>query len=77
MRFGNGGQVVSWCGFAPFVFQSAGVTKIGGITKRGSRWLRRVLVEVAYVAVRMDCRFKDMFWRIAYRKGGVLKQVKE
>jgi len=67
-RFGNGGQVASWCGFAPSVSQSAGVTKIGGITKRGSRWLRRVMVEVAHVAVWMDCRFKDMFWRIASRK---------
>jgi transposase len=67
-RFSNGGQVASWCGFAPFVSQSAGVTKIGGITKRGSRWLRRVMVEVAHVAVRMDCRFKDMFWRIASKR---------
>jgi len=67
-RFGNGGQVASWCGFAPFVSQSAGMTKIGGITKRGSRWLRRVMVEVAHVAVRMDCRFKDMFWRIVSKK---------
>jgi len=67
-RFSNGKQVASWCGFAPFVSQSAGVTKIGGITKRGSRWLRRVMVEVAHVAVRMDCRFKDMFWRITARK---------
>jgi transposase len=67
-RFGNGGQVASWCGFAPSVSQSAGTTKIGGITKRGSRWLRRVMVEVAHVAVRMDCRFKDMFWRITSKK---------
>jgi transposase len=67
-RFSNGKQVVSWCGFAPFVSQSARVTKIGGITKRGSRWLRRVMVEVAHVAVWMDCRFKDMFWRITARK---------
>jgi transposase len=67
-RFHNGRQVASWCGFAPFVSQSAGVTKIGGITKRGSRWLRRVMVEVAHVAVRMDCRFRDMFWRITSRK---------
>jgi len=66
-RFSNGKAVVSWCGLAPFVSQSAGTTKIGGITKRGSRWLRRVLVEVAHVAVRMDCRFKDMFWRIVNR----------
>ena len=68
-RFSNGKQVASWCGFAPSVSQSAGVTKIGGITKRGSRWLRRVMVEVAHVAVRMDCRFKDMFWRIASKSG--------
>jgi hypothetical protein len=27
------------------------------------------LVEVAYVAVRMDCWFKAMFWRIASRRG--------
>ncbi|MCL2643759.1 MAG: IS110 family transposase [Candidatus Bathyarchaeota archaeon] len=67
-RFGNGRQVASWCGFAPFVSQSAGVTRLGSITKRGSRWLRRVMVEVAHVAVRMDCRFKDMFWRIASKR---------
>jgi hypothetical protein len=67
-RFGNGRQVASWCGFAPSVSQSAGVTRIGGITKRGSRWLRRIMVEVAHVAVRMDCRFKDMFWRVASKK---------
>jgi transposase len=67
-RFHNGRQVASWCGFAPFVSQSAGVTKIGGITKQGSHWLRRVMVEVAHVAVRMDCRFKGMFWRISDRK---------
>ena len=67
-RFSSGGQVACWCGFAPFVSQSAGMTKIGGITKRGSRWLRRVMVEVAHVAVRMPGRFKDMFWRIASKK---------
>jgi transposase len=66
-RFSNGKQVASWCGLAPSVSQSAGSTKIGSITKRGSRWLRRVLVEVAHVAVRMDCRFRDMFWRIVNR----------
>jgi hypothetical protein len=27
-----------------------------------------VLIEVAHVAVRMDCRFKDMFWRITSRR---------
>jgi transposase len=74
-RFGNGRQVASWCGFAPSVSQSAGTTKIGSITKRGSRWLRRVMVEVAHVAVRMDCRFKDMFLRVAAKKGSKVAYV--
>jgi transposase len=74
-RFGNGGQGASWCGFVPSVFQSVGVTKIGGITRRGSCWLCRVVVEVAYVAVRMDCRFKAMFWRITSRRGGKVAYV--
>jgi transposase len=71
-RFSNGKQVSAWSGFAPSVCQSAGVTRFGGITKQGSRWLRRVMVECAHVAVRMDCRFKGMFWRIVAKKG---KQV--
>ncbi|MCL2868982.1 MAG: IS110 family transposase [Candidatus Bathyarchaeota archaeon] len=74
-RFSSGGQVASWCGLAPFVSQSAGSTKIGSITKRGSRWLRRVMVEVAHVAVRMSCRFRDMFWRIASRRGKAVAYV--
>jgi len=68
-RFSNGKQVAAWSGFAPSVCQSAGVTRFGGITKQGSRWLRRIMVEVAHVAVRMDCRFRRMFWRIVARKG--------
>ncbi|MDR2700321.1 MAG: transposase, partial [Nitrososphaerota archaeon] len=68
-RFSNGKQVAAWSGFAPSVYQSAGVTRFGGITKQGSRWLRRVMVEVAHVAVRVDCRFKRIFWRIVAKKG--------
>jgi transposase len=68
-RFNNDKQVAAWSGFAPSVCQSAGVTRFGGITKQGSRWLRRIMVEVAHVAVRMDCRFKRMFWRITVNKG--------
>ena len=68
-RFSNGKQVAAWSGFAPSVCQSAGVTRFGGITKQGSRWLRRIMVEVAHVAVRMNCRFKRMFWRIVAKKG--------
>jgi transposase len=48
-RFSNGGQVASWCGFARFVSQSVGTTKIGALL-RGVRvgcvglWLRWLML---------------------------------
>ena len=68
-RFGNEKAVASFGGLAPCVYQSAGVTTLGHITKKGSKMLRWVMVETAHGAVRMDCRFKDMFLRIAAKKG--------
>jgi len=68
-RFGNEKAVASFGGLAPCVYQSAGVTTLGHITKKGSKMLRWVMVEVAHGAVRMDCRFKDMFLCIAAKKG--------
>jgi len=52
-QFVDGSHLVSWAGLAPSVYQSAGVFVTGHITKKGSKWLRRVMVEVAHVAVRV------------------------
>jgi transposase len=52
-QFVDGGHLVSWAGLAPSVYQSAGVFDTGHITKKGSKWLRHVMVEVAHVAVRI------------------------
>lgn len=43
-RFESGKKVASWVGLAPSVYQSAGKTVTGRITKRGSKWLRRTMV---------------------------------
>jgi transposase len=40
--FSCGKQIAAWAGLVPLVHQLAGVTVLGRITKRGSRWLRRV-----------------------------------
>ena len=68
-RFSNSKQVASWSGLAPSIYQSAGTTVLGHITKQGSRWLRWNMVEVAHAAVRAGGRFKRMFLRIASKKG--------
>jgi transposase len=69
-RFDNAKQVSAWAGLAPSVYQSAGVTVLGHITKHGSRWLRRSLVEAAHAAIRVkDGVFRRMYFRIADRRG--------
>ena len=74
-RFSNEKQVAAWCGLVPSVSQSAGRVVLGSITKRGSRWLRRTMVEAAHGAVRFrgsrfrGSRFREMFLRISAKKG--------
>jgi transposase len=68
-RFSNSKQIASWSGLTPSLHQSAGTTILGHITKQGSRWLRWNMVEVAHAAVRAGGRFKQMFLRIASKKG--------
>jgi len=69
-RFGNEKQVAAWSGMVLGVYQSAGKVVLGSITKRGSSWLRRIMVEVAHTAVRVKgSRFRCMFLRIEAKKG--------
>ncbi|MCS4541378.1 MAG: IS110 family transposase [Euryarchaeota archaeon] len=46
-RFPNQKKLTSWSGLAPSVYQSGGKNLTGYITKKGSKWLRRIMVEVA------------------------------
>lgn len=69
-QFVDEGHLASWAGFAPSVYQSAGVFVTGHITKKGSKWLRHVMVEVAHVAVRVrDSRLRAFYLRLRAKKG--------
>jgi transposase len=69
-RFSDGKQIASWTGLAPSVYQSAGTFVTGHITKQGSKWLRRVMVEVAHAAVKKrDSRFRMFYLRVKAKKG--------
>lgn len=50
-RFPTAGHLASWAGMCPGNHESAGKRK-GGKTRKGSRWLRRALVQAAHGAAR-------------------------
>jgi len=69
-RFEDGKKLASAAGLAPSVYQSAGKNLTGRITKQGSKWLRRVMVEVAHSAVKTrDSKLRMFYLRVKARKG--------
>jgi len=68
-RFSSDKKLVAWAGLAPGVRQSGDKTVRGGITKRGNRLVRWVLVQAAQVARIHDERFREFYERYAGRKG--------
>jgi transposase len=53
-RFKNLDELASFIGIAPGEHSSSDNKKVLGITKRGNRYLRYLLVEAAWVAIRKD-----------------------
>ena len=63
-------RLASWCGLVPSVYQSADKLVTGCITKRGSRHIRWILVEVAHAIARTkNSELKRFFLRIRAKKG--------
>jgi transposase len=64
-RFSSEKEVCNYCGITPSLRQSGKKRWNGHITKHGSKWLRRVLVQCALAAVkcRGDSKFKGFYLR--------------
>lgn len=67
--FEKPGNLASWCGLVPGVYQSAGKLVTGRITKQGSKHVRRMLVQIAHVIAKMDNRLSAFYHRIKGKKG--------
>jgi transposase len=68
-RFPTDRHLASWSGFCPGNNESAGKRK-SGKTRKGDRWLRRGLIEVAWAASRSkDTYLHALYHRIARRRG--------
>ncbi len=68
-RFPNARKLASWAGMVPSVHQSGSHTYRGRITKKGSKWLRWMLVQAAQRASRCDGRLGAYYERVARRRG--------
>jgi transposase len=67
-RFSDGKKIASWAGLFPTVYQTA-EKNLTGRVKQGSRNLRIMMLQVANVAARVDCRLRRFFLRVAVRRG--------
>lgn len=64
-QFRNGRHFSANLGLVPSEHSSGGKQKLGGITKRGNRYLRRLLVQGAWSVIRYASRSKDRLSRWA------------
>ena len=68
-QFPTAAHCASWAGLCPGNNESAG-KRLSGTTRKGSPWLRRVLVQAAWAASHTkDTYLRSQFFRIAARRG--------
>ena len=66
-EFGNGRQLAAWLGLVPRQHSTGGRTRLLGISKRGDRYLRFLLIQGARAALRIAARRSDRRSRWAVR----------
>lgn len=68
-RFADAAHLASWAGLCPGNNESAG-KRYSGSTRKGNRYLRRVLTQSAWSLKRKkDCYLSALFWRVSSRGG--------
>src|SRR5205085_10296038 len=68
-RFPSAKHLASWAGMCPGNCESGG-RRLSGKTRKGSRWLRQILVEIAHVASKTKNTYlAAQYRRIAARRG--------
>jgi len=68
-RFPDSKHACAYLGLVPWLDETADVTHLGHITKKGDKWLRRNLVECARAAVRKDPRLDEFYTRLKHKRG--------
>jgi len=68
-RFSNADKLCSYAGLIPSTYQSADKVRYGRITKRGSKWLRKTLIDAITVNARSDNRLSYHYRKLKRHKG--------
>ena len=74
-RFADAEKLTSYTSLVPKHHNSRETVRTRGITKRGSAWLRRAMVEAAFVAVQHDVRTDARYQRLTTRIGPMKARV--
>jgi len=69
-RFGRADQLAAYVGLTPSQYSSGDRIRMGRITGMGNRYLRGLLIEAAWVAIRKDTHLHDIYLRLKQRCGG-------
>jgi len=64
-RFSSSKKLCSYADLVPSTYQSGETTRHGNITKQGSVWLRRIMIQSANVAIRYDDVLSKFYTRMA------------
>jgi len=68
-RFKNADQVAAYLGLVPRVYSSGGTRRCGRITKTGSKFMRWMLVQAAWAAIKASPNLRKQFGSIGRRRG--------
>ena len=68
-QFATAKQLYSFVGLTPTEHSSGGHRRLGNISRRGPWRIRRILVEIAWRAIKKDVGLAHLFDRIAARRG--------
>jgi transposase len=68
-RFPDNRHLCSYAGLVPSVYASGGKTRLGRLTKQGSKWLRWILVECSVHAINGAPQFRSLYYRVSKKHG--------
>jgi transposase len=68
-RFSDSKHMCAYLGLVPSLHQSGDVRTTGHITREGSKFLRRNMIECARVAVRKDPHLRDFYLKLRHKRG--------
>jgi transposase len=74
-RFPSAKRLCSYSGLVPSTHTSGNVNYHGHITKRGSKWLRWILIEAAIHAAKRPGPLRFFYYKVARKKGGQIAKV--